>query len=143
MNEWVTKQWTFGKIMEDMSEKKLKERITETYNWGMPDLRPIPYIGKINQEVKYVYPELTALCPVTGIQDLYEIDITFIPNKYVPELKSLKMYYLAYRNLPISHEHLQSKIYNEFKKQIKPKSLTVSLKVTVRGGIYTYITYGD
>lgn len=131
----------FGKVMESMKGDDLRARIEKAWTWEMPELTPIPYIGEIDQTVQYYYKELTARCPVTGIQDLYKVKIKFIPNKSVPELKSLKMLFLAYRDLPVSHEHLQAKIFKQFEEQVKPKKLSVELDVAVRGGIYTNIQY--
>ena len=107
-------------------------------------LKPIvkmPYSGGIDEVVTYKCNELTALCPVTKIQDFYSIDITFIPDKYVPELKSLKMYYLNFRDLPVSHENLYAKIYKDFVEAITPEELVVSLRTSIRGGIETSITF--
>lgn len=141
MIEVKKSDFPFGKVMESMSGYKLKLRIQKAWLWHMDKLSKVPYLGVIPQTITYSYPELTALCPVTGIQDLYTVNITFVPRKWIPELKSLKYYLMGYRNLPISHEHLQAKIFKEFEQQIKPESLKVHLKVTVRGGIYTDITY--
>ncbi len=132
------KEFKFTKTIEDMSNEDLIKRIKDGYEHKMPEIKAIPYIG-IEQEVTYEYPELTALCPMTGIQDLYTINIEFTPNKLIPELKSLKQYFLAFRDLPISHEYLNSKITEEFKKAVKPKELCVALDVAVRGGIKTTV----
>ena len=59
--------------------------------------------------------------------------------KKIPELKSLKFYYMDFKDLPISHEHLCDKIHNELKNSLNPKSIKTTLKTTVRGGIYTDI----
>lgn len=136
------KHFKFDGKIEDMSSEKLKERIKEVYNMEMPKIIPIPYIGKI-EEVTYKYPELTALCPMTGIQDLYTITIKITPNEQIPELKSLKFYFLGYKDLPISHEHLCSKIYEDIKKTIDPSELQIDLDVAVRGGIETTIKIVD
>lgn len=133
----------YGSKMEDMQGDELLARVKLGWNFETPPLTPMPYIGKIKQKVRYQYNELVGLCPVTGILDLYELGITFIPGKWVPELKTLKMYLLSFKDLPISHEHLQAKIYKEFKEQVKPKWLKVELSVAVRGGIKTDIVYED
>ena len=143
MRKIQEEDFPFGKVMESMKGEALKQRIEKAWNWKMTELTPVPYVGVIDQTVTYRYPELTALCPVTGIQDLYEVRIKFVPGEMVPELKSLKFYLMAYRDLPISHEHLQAKIFKDFKEQMNPKSLTVELDVTVRGGIYTTVVYSE
>lgn len=133
----------YNKI-EEMSDKELKERIH--YSMTVPlknTIRPIPYLGEVTEIVEYSYPELIAKCPMTSIMDLYKISIRFIPNKLIPELKSLKLYLWNYQQLPISHEHLAARILSDFKKIIKPKSLYLRLEVAGRGEIFTTIRVGD
>jgi len=139
----MTEEIKYGKKMEDMQGDELKKRIEFGWNFETPKLTPVPYVGEIDQEVNYVYNELVALCPVTGILDLYTVHIKFTPDKCIPELKTLKFYFLSFKDLPISHEHLQAKIYKEFKEQVKPKSLYVHLDTAVRGGIKTDIVYEE
>lgn len=132
-------KWDFTGRIEDMTEDQLLERVTAAYEAPMPEIAVIPYVGNTCAAVRYVYKELVALCPMTGIQDLYEIVIDFTPDKYVPELKSLRFYFLAYRDLPISHEHLASKIEKDFKDAVQPDWLAVKLHVAIRGGIKTIV----
>jgi 7-cyano-7-deazaguanine reductase len=129
----------FGKVMESFTPEQLEERVRKAHNWEMDKLTMMPYVGNVDEDVKYIYPELTALCPVTGIQDLYTLTITYTPNKSVPELKSLKYYLMGYRDLPIGHESLAAKLYKDFLQQVQPKRLNVELDVAVRGGITTII----
>ena len=139
----INKKWEFGKVMESMTGEQLRARIEEAYNWPMPKLAPIPYVGEKGIVVTYDNPELIGLCPVTGIADIYRVIIDFVPNEVVPELKSLKFYFMEYLGLPISHEHLCSKIYKEFNDQVKPAKLYVRLITNVRGGVYTTVELGD
>lgn len=132
----------FKDKIEEMSFEDVLQVTKDSYNKKMPRITHIPYIG-LNQIANYVYPELTALCPMTGIPDTYTVHVTLEPNTLLPELKSLKEYFTAYRDLPISHEHLASKIYKEIKQAVDPKSLEVKLDVAVRGGIKTDIKIGD
>jgi 7-cyano-7-deazaguanine reductase len=139
----ATKEFDFTKKIEDMSPADLKKRIKAGYEFKIPHkLVMIPFLGS-KELVTYTYPELIALCPATGYPDTYTLIINFIPNKVVPELKSLKFYLMDYINLPISHEHLCDKIYKEFKLNVKPLKLQVILNTAVRGGIYTDIIKGD
>jgi len=132
----------FKRKIEDITEDEIKHILKTSYNAEMPALLPIPYFGE-GGIVTYDYGELVALCPITTLTDLYRSIITFIPDNYVCELKSLRFYYLAYRTLPISHELLASKIYTEFKRAVKPKKLNLKLGVSVRGGITTTIELGN
>jgi len=89
--------------------------------------------------VEYLYPELTAVCPQTGLPDYYILRIVYEPDKKLPELKSLKMYLVAYRNYGIWHEHLANKIMEDFKKAVEPRWVYIELYVNNRGGIYTSV----
>ena len=136
-------KWAFGSKMESMDDAALKQRIQDAYNYEMPPLRPVPYIGNPDEIVTYDYPELIGLCPVTGIADIYRVIIDFVPGEFLPELKTLKFYFMEYLKIPISHEHLCSKIYKEYSEQIKPKKLYVRLFTNVRGGVYNTVRLGD
>ena len=118
------------------------DSIHESYSKKMPTISVIPYVG-VKEQVNYEYNELTALCPVTELPDYYTIKISFIPDKLLPELKSLKMYFIAYRNMHFSHEHLASKIYEDLDNTFDPEKLFLKLKVNIRGGIETIIKIGD
>ena len=132
----------FTKKIEDMTIEQMKERIKAGYEYEIPHkIVAIPFLGG-KELVTYRYPELIGLCPATGYPDLYEIILEIIPNKLIPELKSLKFYYMDYKDLPISHELLADKIYNDIKKSINPSKFKLILKTAVRGGIYTDIIKG-
>ncbi len=89
--------------------------------------------------VEYEFPELTALCPMTGLPDFYTVRIVFEPEKKLPELKSLKLYFVSYRNVGILHENLANKILEDFIKVVEPKWALIELYVNNRGGICTTI----
>lgn len=136
-----------GEKIEDVNQEKIKKLNQEVMKVDLNRIRPMPYTGDIGKEknevVEYKYPELVALCPMTGILDLYHLTIRYIPDEKVPELKSLKFYFLDFRDLPISHENLIAKIYHDFKDVVEPKKLCVELSVNTRGGIKTDIKRGD
>lgn len=129
--------------VEKMPMNELENLIQSSMNVELSEIVSIPYKGKINQTVNYNYKELVARCPMTKILDTYEVDINFVPDKHIPELKSLKFYFLDYMDIPISHEHLEAKLFKDFKNAIKPKKLKINLSVAVRGGIKTDITYQE
>lgn len=90
--------------------------------------------------IKIINPEFTSICPKTGLPDLGTITIEYVPDKYCIELKSLKYYFLAYRNLGIFMENAVNKILEDVVKYAKPKSATVIGDFTPRGGIKSVIT---
>ena len=88
-------------------------------------------------------PEFNCVCPRTGLPDFGTINIEYIPNKHIVELKSLKLYIVKFRNMGIFHENVSNKILDDFKKACKPKKIKVFGDFKPRGGIKTNITTGD
>ena len=84
-------------------------------------------------------PEFNCVCPKTGLPDFGTIHIQYIPNKYIVELKSLKLYIVKFRNLGIFHEHVTNRILDDFKKACKPKKIHITGDFNPRGGIKTII----
>ena len=91
-------------------------------------------------EINITIPEFNAVCPKTGLPDFGTIYITYSPDKYIVELKSLKLYIVKFRNLGIFHEHVTNKILDDFKRACKPKKITVIGDFNARGGIKTTVT---
>jgi len=84
-------------------------------------------------------PEFNCVCPRTGLPDFGIINITYIPNKSIVELKSLKLYIVKFRNLGIFHEHVTNRILDDFKKACNPKKIEVVGDFNSRGGIKTVV----
>ncbi len=101
-----------------------------------PEIETVRYVYSGSDEiVKYYTDELTALCPKTGLPDFYHLEIEYIPDKLLMELKSLKLYLTAYRNIGIFYEHLAMKIFEDIRDKISPKWLKIDLRAAKRGGI--------
>lgn len=136
--------WEFVKKIEEMAPEDLRERIQKGMDFKIEnEIKPIPYLGEVEQVIEYEFPELEARCPMTGVKDWYKIRIKFVPDQFIPELKSLKFYFFGYEELPISHEHIVAKIYKDFKAALKPKQCAMALYVAQRGGLNTSIWLGD
>ena len=71
--------------------------------------------------VRFVQPEFTSLCPVTSQPDFAHIVIDYVPNKWIVESKSLKLYYQSYRNHQSFHEDVTMQIANDISKILEPK----------------------
>ena len=98
--------------------------------------------NKYNDKDYAVYlsvPECTCICPKTGLPDFATIILTYIPNKVCVELKSFKLYLVAYRNVGIFHENLVNKILEDVVKASKPRWAKIEGVVTPRGGIQTTV----
>ncbi|WP_456401897.1 preQ(1) synthase [Persephonella sp.] len=96
-----------------------------------------------NPENKYTiditFPEFTCLCPRSGYPDFATIKINYIPDQYIVELKSLKLYLNKFRNQYISHEEATNKIFNDLYDLLKPIYLEVVGDWNPRGNVKTVI----
>ena len=84
-------------------------------------------------------PEFTAICPKTGLPDFGIIEIDYRPGQFCLELKSLKEYFMFYRNLGIFHENVVNKVTDDILKACKPNFLKVRAVYNVRGGVTTAV----
>jgi 7-cyano-7-deazaguanine reductase len=91
-------------------------------------------------EVKFVFPEFTSMCPVTGQPDFATITITYVPDRFCVEMKSLKLYYLAYRNKGIFYEAVVNTILDDLVDALDPRRMTVVGEFAVRGGTSGIVT---
>lgn len=89
--------------------------------------------------IEISFPEFTCLCPRSGYPDFAMIKINYIPDKYIVELKSLKLYLNNFRNQHISHESVANCVFDELKKFLKPRSLEVIGDFNPRGNVKTVI----
>lgn len=103
------------------------------------DSFPSPRAGR-NFEVKFIFPEFTSMCPVTGQPDFATITITYVPDKRCVEMKSLKLYFLAYRNKGIFYEGVVNTILDDLVAVLKPTSMVVEGDFAVRGGTRGIVT---
>ena len=71
-------------------------------------------------EIEIVMPEFTSVCPKTGLPDFGRLMLRYMPDKLCLELKSLKMYLLAYRNLGIFQENVVNRFLRDVVKAAKP-----------------------
>lgn len=85
------------------------------------------------------YPEYTSVCPKTGLPDYGTITIEYEPRKLCLELKSLKMYLLAYRDLGIFYENAVNRMLRDFVAATKPAWFRVTGEFTPRGGLTTNV----
>ena len=89
--------------------------------------------------IEVTTPEFTAICPKTGLPDFGTIQINYIPDEQCVELKSLKEYFLFYRDVGIFHEHVVNKILVDFVAACNPRKVEIVGDFHVRGGIKTVI----
>jgi 7-cyano-7-deazaguanine reductase len=91
-------------------------------------------------EIEFIFPEFTSMCPVTGQPDFATITVTYVPHEKCVEMKSLKLYYLAYRNKGIFYEAVVNTILDDLVAVLDPRVMTVVGKFAARGGTTGIIT---
>lgn len=91
-------------------------------------------------EIEITMPEFTSVCPKTGLPDHGTITLIYTPGKECLELKSLKMYMLAYRNLGIFQENVVNRFLKDVVASCHPVMAKVVGDFTPRGGIGTRVT---
>lgn len=92
-----------------------------------------------NYTIKIVHPEFTSVCPKTGLPDFGTIVVEYVPGKLCLELKSLKYYFLQYRNLGIFMENIANRVLDDVVSAIKPKSCVVTGEFAPRGALHSVI----
>ena len=90
--------------------------------------------------IRIEIPEFTSVCPKTGLPDFGTLTVDYEPDALCLELKSLKMYTLAYRELGIFYENVVNRVLVDLVAATKPVWMRVSGKFTPRGGIQSEIT---
>lgn len=89
--------------------------------------------------VAFTIPEFTCVCPMTGQPDFATLHITYVPEASLIELKSLKLYINAYRNVGIFHEFVTNKILDDLVAACQPQRMDIEGDFNVRGGIKTVV----
>ena len=90
-------------------------------------------------EVRIETEEFTCVCPMTGQPDFATIVIVYVPDAWIVELKSLKLYLWSYRQEGIFHEAVANKILDDLVGAIQPKKIEVAADFSVRGGFHTTV----
>lgn len=90
--------------------------------------------------VECIFPEFTTICPKTHLPDFGSIRILYEPDKKIIELKSLKLYFVAFRNIGFFHENFTNRIMEDIIKAVEPCLIYIEAKLNNRGGIYTTVS---
>jgi 7-cyano-7-deazaguanine reductase len=126
-----------------MKRSKAREYTDEHAEAGvhadLPDIETWPnqYAG---YEIEIGMPEFTSICPKTGLPDHGNLRLNYVPDKRCLELKSLKMYTLAYRNLGIFQENVVNRMLADVVKAADPIEATVIGDFAARGGLTTRVS---
>ena len=114
-------------------------------------LIPLPYqaptgVGEPRDLISASTEEFTSLCPLNISQpDYARLTIRYLPSDKIVELKSLKLYLVSYRQVPIFHELVTRSICDDLVRILRPEWLEVLGYFSVRGGVDLTVksTYGN
>lgn len=99
-----------------------------------------PHAG-VDYLVRFVAPEFTSLCPITGQPDFAHLVIDYLPNEKLIESKSLKLYLASFRNHGAFHEACTVSIALKLCELLDPKWLRMGGYWYPRGGIPIDVFY--
>jgi 7-cyano-7-deazaguanine reductase len=120
--------------MRDSGEQVLGREVRGPIGAEGLDAAPWSH-GDTDAVVEFTTNELTALCPITGQPDFYELALTYRPDGSLIESKSLKLYLWGFRDRGIFAEDLAATLLNDLVSACDPAEMTVDLTQQVRGGL--------
>jgi len=119
------------------------QRVTSTPELEAIELPAIMVVDNLVRErlysVSFTIPEFTCVCPMTGQPDFATLRITYVPDTSLIELRALKLYINAYRNVGIFHEFVTNKILSDLVAACQPLRMEIEGDFNVRGGIATVV----
>jgi 7-cyano-7-deazaguanine reductase len=111
-------------------QREIKKAVLEIWDNPAPER---------DYEINISFQEFTCLCPRSGYPDFATIKISYVPDKKIVELKSLKLYLNSFRDICISHEESANKIFSESQKKLKPRFLEITGDFNPRGNVKTVV----
>jgi 7-cyano-7-deazaguanine reductase len=118
---------------DEHAESGVRADLPEIETW------PNQYPGR-EYEIEIGMPEFSSVCPKTGLPDTGHLILRYTPDLRCLELKALKMYMLAYRNLGIFQENVVNRFLDDIVKACDPLRAEVVGDFTPRGGLSTLVT---
>ena len=85
--------------------------------------------------VRFTCPEFTSLCPMTAQPDFAHIVIDYVPDEWIVESKSLKLFMASFRNHGAFHESCTMLIAGRLMAMLAPRWLRIGAYWYPRGGI--------
>tara|TARA_B100001989_G_scaffold104453_1_gene73057 strand:- start:929 stop:1327 length:399 start_codon:yes stop_codon:yes gene_type:complete len=122
-----------GKEFSFLSENHIDSSFLETF--------------KFDSKKQYIVTktrEFSAVCPFSGLPDLADVIIEYYPEGGLcVELKSLKYYFVSFRNVGIYQEAATKRIYNDLRSLLKTDKIKITTIYNTRGGFDTTCIEGE
>jgi len=117
----------------------LKQLGTQVGIPASPDAAVLERVANPHVDTNYVarftQPEFTSLCPVTGQPDFAHLVLDYVPDRWLVESKSLKLYFAAFRNHGAFHEDCTVAIGKRLAALLEPRYLRIGGYWFPRGGM--------
>ena len=122
-----------GKSFQFLDESHIDPNLLEVFEFDSP-----------KQYIKTETDEFSAVCPFSGLPDIAYVNIEYFPTggKCV-ELKSLKYYFVSFRNVGIYQEAATKRIYSDLSSVLNTKQLMVTTLYNILGGFQTTCVEGS
>ena len=116
-----------GRHFDFQDESHIRAEFLETFDFASP-----------HQYIMTETREFSAVCPFSGLPDIAHVKIEYYPDggKCV-ELRSLKYYFVSFRNVGIFQEAATKRIYEDLKRVLRTERLRVTTIYNTRGGFDT------
>ena len=85
--------------------------------------------------VRFTCPEFTSLCPLTGQPDFAHLVLDYVPDEWIVESKSLKLFLASFRNHGAFHEACSMQVAQRLVDLLTPRWLRIGAYWYPRGGI--------
>lgn len=121
--------YTEGRVFSFDDESAIRPYFLQTIDYSTP-----------RQRISYQINEFVAFCPFSGLPDTGIVWVDYIPQNKLIELKSLKYYFISFRNVGIYQEDVTYRIFNDLKPLLEPEDLLIKTRYSTRGGIDTTCT---
>jgi len=122
-----------------MEETHLTQLGREVRGFASPDEAVLERVANPHPDALYLarftVPEFTSLCPVTGQPDFAHLVIDYVPDAWLAESKSLKLYLASFRNHGAFHEDCTVAIGRRLVLELAPRWLRIGGYWYPRGGI--------
>ncbi|MBU6236113.1 MAG: preQ(1) synthase [Alphaproteobacteria bacterium] len=127
-------------IYEGLTQLGAKADLPANPDEAVLERVPNPQAGT-GYVVRFTAPEFTSLCPITGQPDFAHLVIDYIPNGWLVESKSLKLFLGSFRNHGAFHEDCTVSIAKRLVDLLEPQWLRIGGYWYPRGGMPIDVFY--